>query len=324
MTNVSNILELINNRIESIELKKPPVELYEPIRYTLQLGGKRMRPALCLMACDMFGGDIHGALDVATGIEIFHNFTLLHDDIMDKAPLRRGKKTVHSKWNANVAILSGDTMMALAYEYVMKAPPDVRSEVFANFNKTAIEVCEGQQYDMNFETGDAVTLDDYMDMIRLKTAVLLAASLKIGALVAGASQKNADLIYLFGEAAGIAFQLKDDLLDAFGDDEKFGKIKGGDIIANKKTFLYLKALDLADSNTQKQLKDIFQAEFSEPGDKVSLVLAIYEKLNMRSITENEMAGYYSRALAALESLDVDETKKAGLKSMAADIIERKF
>ena len=324
MTSINNILQLINKRIEAVELNKPPVELYEPIRYTLELGGKRMRPALCLMACDMFGGDIHSALDVATGIEIFHNFTLLHDDIMDKAPLRRGKKTVHVKWNPNVAILSGDTMMALAYEYVMKAPPGVRSGVFSVFNKTAIEVCEGQQYDMNFETRDNVTLEDYLEMIRLKTAVLLAASLKIGALVGGASQKEADLIYLFGEAAGIAFQLKDDLLDAFGDEEKFGKIKGGDIIANKKTFLYLKAFDLADTNTHTQLKGIFQSEFSDPGDKVRQALAIFEKLNIRKITENEMTRYYNRALTALESLDIDETKKAGLKNIAADIIERKF
>jgi geranylgeranyl diphosphate synthase, type II len=214
--------------------------------------------------------------------------------------------------------------MALAYEYVMKAPPGVRSGVFSVFNKTAIEVCEGQQYDMNFETNENVTLEDYIEMIRLKTAVLLAASLKIGALVGGASQKEADLIYLFGEAAGIAFQLKDDLLDAFGDEEKFGKIKGGDIIANKKTFLYLKAFEIADSNTHMQLKRIFQSEFSDTGDKVRQVLAIYEKLDIRKITENEMSGYYNQALTALASLDMDETKKAGLKNLAADIIERKF
>jgi geranylgeranyl diphosphate synthase, type II len=225
MKSTGNMLQLINKRIEAIELNKPPVELYEPIRYTLQLGGKRMRPALCLMACDMFGGDIHTALDVATGIEIFHNFTLLHDDIMDKAPLRRGKETVHVKWDPNVAILSGDTMMALAYEYVMKTPPDVRSGVFSVFNKTAIEVCEGQQYDMNFETNENVTLEDYIEMIRLKTAVLLAASLKIGALVGGASQKEADLIYLFGEAAGIAFQLRTTCWMHSGMKRNLGKLR---------------------------------------------------------------------------------------------------
>jgi geranylgeranyl diphosphate synthase, type II len=324
MEKVRNFVELVNNSINQIDFNKHPSELYEPIGYTLHFGGKRIRPALCLLACDMFGGDIEKALDVAVGIEIFHNFTLLHDDIMDNAPLRRGNKTVHVKWNPNVAILSGDTMMALAYEYVMRAPKALRSEIFSVFNKTAIEVCEGQQYDMNFETKSNVSLDEYIQMIRLKTAVLLAASLKIGALIGGASIKEADQLYRFGEAAGIAFQLKDDLLDAFSEDMSFGKIKGGDILANKKTYLYLKALELADEATRKLLLQLFSTYTPDQSEKVPRVIRIYDKLKIRNVVEDEMLRYYHGALGFLALIPLDESRKDNLKKIAAEIIERKY
>ena len=212
MASLEDLREKIDERIDRLNFSRSPRELYDPISYTLGLGGKRLRPALCLLACDLVGGRVEEALDPAIGIEIFHNFTLLHDDIMDKAPIRRGKETVHVRWNPNAAILSGDTMMALAYEYIMKAPEHLRSAVFSVFNKTAIEVCEGQQYDMNFETAVNIGIADYMEMIRLKTAVLLAGSLKIGALIGGAEKTVASELYAFGENIGIAFQLKDCLL----------------------------------------------------------------------------------------------------------------
>jgi geranylgeranyl diphosphate synthase type II len=222
MHSLESLQKKIKDRISDLNFNKKPSELYEPINYILGLGGKRLRPALCLLACDMYEGNIDEAINSAIGIEIFHNFTLLHDDIMDEAPIRRGKPTVHQKWNSNIAILSGDTMMALAYEYIMNAPENVRQQVFSIFNKTVIEVCEGQQYDMNFETQKVVLISDYIEMIRLKTAVLLAGSLQIGAAISGAAKEDAENLYNFGVNIGIAFQLKDDLLDVFSDENKFG------------------------------------------------------------------------------------------------------
>jgi geranylgeranyl diphosphate synthase type II len=324
MLSFENIQELIKKRIDELDLKKAPVELYEPIQYTLALGGKRLRPALCLLACDVFKGDVSLALDPATGIEIFHNFTLLHDDIMDEAPIRRGKPTVHKKWNQNVAILSGDTMMALAYEFIFKAPEKVRNEVFSVFNKTAIEVCEGQQYDMNFETQERVTISDYIEMIRLKTAVLLAGSLKIGALIGGAAAGEADKLYSFGENIGIAFQLKDDLLDAFGDEDKFGKVKGGDIISNKKTYLYLKAFELAKGKTLDELRYLFSPKMKNNKEKIKDVLHIYEVHNIRQHGENEMLKFYQKAMTCLENINIDRERKAVLVNISELLSKRSF
>ena len=287
MHTLPNLQKKIEEGISGITLDKQPTELYKPIDYILGLGGKRLRPALCLLACDMFGGDINEALYPAIGLEIFHNFTLLHDDIMDQAPIRRGKPTVHEKWNPNVAILSGDTMMAISYDFIMKAPDNIRTQVFSIFNQTAIEVCEGQQYDMNFESQKDVSIDDYINMIRLKTAVLLAGSLKIGALIANASQEDADNLYHFGENIGIAFQLKDDLLDVFSDTQKFGKQNGGDIITNKKTFLYLKAFELADGKNFETLYYFFNNDFDNESEKIKGVKEIYERLKIE-------AGYIKR------------------------------
>ena len=322
MNTLESLRELIDRGIDHLELNREPSELYDPIAYTLGLGGKRLRPALCLLACDLVNGDVEEALAPAIGIEIFHNFTLLHDDIMDNAPIRRGKETVHVKWNPNAAILSGDTMMALAYEYIMKAPEKIRSEVFSIFNKTAIEVCEGQQYDMNFETAGDVSIEDYTEMIRLKTAVLLAASLKIGALIGDAGKEIADELYRFGENIGIAFQLRDDLLDVFSDRKKFGKASGGDIVSNKKTFLYLKALEVAEGELRGRLLEWFSGKQFDAGEKVSAVQSIYETLNIRTLTEEQIDRYYLAGMDSLNRLGLDESRKTELRRFADQLKKR--
>jgi geranylgeranyl diphosphate synthase type II len=322
MASLEDLREKIDERIDRLNFSRSPRELYDPISYTLGLGGKRLRPALCLLACDLVGGRVEEALDPAIGIEIFHNFTLLHDDIMDKAPIRRGKETVHVRWNPNAAILSGDTMMALAYEYIMKAPEHLRSAVFSVFNKTAIEVCEGQQYDMNFETAVNIGIADYMEMIRLKTAVLLAGSLKIGALIGGAEKTVASELYAFGENIGIAFQLKDDLLDVFSKEEKFGKTTGGDIITNKKTYLYLKAFELAGPGEHDQLVDLFSDEYIAPEEKVSRVTDIYERLEIKKHTEEQIDLYYNKAMAALHKIEFPDDRKAALLKFSDQLRKR--
>lgn len=323
-----NSLETVQNRIKkeiaNISFPQNPKNLYEPIQYTMELGGKRLRPALCLLACDLFGSDINLAIDPAIGIEVFHNFTLLHDDIMDEAPIRRGKPSVYKKWNPNVAILSGDTMMALSYDYIMKAPAAVRTDVFSVFNKTAIEVCEGQQYDMNFETQTDVSIQDYIEMIRLKTAVLLAGSLKIGAMIGGAKQKDAKNIYQFGENIGIAFQLKDDLLDAFSDQDKFGKQTGGDILSNKKTFLYLKAFELAKSDIYINLKNLFGSTTIDDKSKIKEVKSIYKELRIEFLTKQEIEVYYQKAMHFLEKTDVPDNRKTELIKFANVLKQREY
>ena len=324
MHTLESLQQIIKESIAKLKFNQKPTELYEPINYILDLGGKRLRPALCLLACDMLDGEIQQALNPALGIEIFHNFTLLHDDIMDEAPIRRGKPTVHIKWNPNVAILSGDTMMALAYEYIMKAPKEVAQEVFSVFNKTAIEVCEGQQFDMNFENQEKVSISDYLEMIRLKTAVLLAGSLKIGAIIGEANTADAENLYLFGENLGIAFQLKDDLLDAFSDEDKFGKKTGGDILTNKKTFLYLKAFELAEGKTRESLKDYFQIDLIDSDEKIIGVKQIYKQLNVDIATNKEIDIYYNHALDYLAKVNVPKEKKLELLKFADQLKEREY
>jgi geranylgeranyl diphosphate synthase type II len=279
-----------------------PLQLYEPITYTLDVGGKRVRPVLVLMSCDLFGGDINKAVFPAMGVEIFHNFTLLHDDIMDNAPLRRGMETVHQKWDANSAILSGDTMFVIAYEYVAKTDPELLPQVLNLFNDTARKVCEGQQYDMNFETQSDVTIPDYMRMIRLKTAVLIACSLKLGAILAKADQADAEKIYEFGIELGLAFQLQDDFLDAFGDTSKFGKAIGGDISTNKKTFLFLKAFEMAKEDTLIKLTNyVLDKEIGET-QRVAEIIAIYRHLKIDEITRREIEYHHQKAMEILNSL----------------------
>jgi len=324
MHTLEDLQQIINDSFDKLKFDQKPKELYDPINYILDLGGKRLRPALCLLACELFDGVIQQAISPALGIEIFHNFTLLHDDIMDEAPIRRGKPTVHIKWNPNVAILSGDTMMALAYDYIMKAPGEFQQEVFSVFNKTAIEVCEGQQYDMNFEIQDDVSISDYLEMIRLKTAVLLAGSLKIGAIIGGANKEDAENIYLFGEKLGVAFQLKDDLLDAFSDENKFGKKTGGDIVTNKKTFLYLKAFEMAEGSNKELLGLLFQENPIDPAKKIKKVKEIYRELRVEAATKKEIELYYNMALNYLDKVNVSPEKKSELVRFAYQLKQRDY
>ncbi len=268
MKKLEYLQALISEEVNKLAFPEYPVALYEPISYILSLGGKRMRPALLLMACDLFGGDIEAAISPALAIEVFHNFTLMHDDIMDNAPLRRGSVTVHERWNNNVGILSGDVMLVQGYKLMMQVEDRLLRPILDIFNTTAVGVCEGQQLDMEFEERNDVGIDEYINMIRLKTAVVLGGALKIGALIGGADSKDADLLSSFGEHLGIAFQLQDDILDVYGDPEKFGKQVGGDIISNKKTFLLIKALESADAQQKKELAgwiDLKQFDNTEKG-----------------------------------------------------------
>lgn len=314
--------QLIEEKLSTLELGNRPPELYEPIRYMLELGGKRMRPALLLMANEMFGGKFESAIGPALGIEVFHNFTLLHDDIMDKAPLRRSQPTVHTRWNNDIAILSGDTMFVRSCQLMMQTSPALQAEVLSDFFKTAIEVCEGQQLDMNFEHQSTVSIADYIEMIRLKTAVLLGCSLRIGARLGGASTEDANRLYDFGTSLGIAFQLHDDLLDAYGDPEKFGKQVGGDIIANKKTFLMLSAMETTDDSIATALNGwLLRKEFNAV-EKVAAVKQIFDRLDIRSRTQQEIDAYFHQALAALDAIPLDEERKTALRELSRQLMVR--
>jgi len=299
-----------------------PTELYEPIEYALSQGGKRLRPLLVLMSCDLFGGEIGEAMKPSIGVELFHNFTLLHDDIMDQAAIRRGKPAVHKKWNANVAILSGDTMFVMAYDYISKVRPEYLPQVIDLFNDTARKVCEGQQYDMNFETRTDVSIGEYLMMIRLKTAVLLACSMKLGAILAGAGEEDTENIYLFGENLGMAFQLQDDLLDVFGDTEKFGKEIGGDIVTNKKTYLYLKAFELAQGDTLVRLSSLFAGHDIDPHTKVEQIKEIYSALGIRKYTSGYINEYLEKAQVYLEKISLEREKKEALRNLALELVNR--
>jgi len=318
------LLVKVKSALAEVKLNKQPIELYLPISYTLDLGGKRLRPVMVLLACDLYGGDLEKAIHSAVAIETFHNFTLLHDDIMDNAPIRRGKETVFKKWNSNVAILSGDTMFAIAYKHLAKSDTKVLHNVLEIFTQAAIEVCEGQQYDMNFESRNDVTIPEYIEMIRLKTAVLIAASLRTGAVIGGASQIDLENIYKFGEYVGLAFQLQDDLLDVFGEQEKFGKKIGGDIVTNKKTYLYLKAMEEAKGLEKEQLIRYFSSTSFDSTEKISAVTAIYNKLGVRESTASMINDYYCKALEYFSSLSVSDDRKVILKKYSDQLISRDF
>ena len=304
-----------------------PRELYEPIDYTLRLGGKRIRPTLLLVANALFGGNGVDVHDAALGIETFHNFTLLHDDLMDRSPLRRGQPTVYTKWGDNTAILSGDTMFALAWRYFLRRPTPRLHEILQCFNETAIEVCEGQQKDMNFEhmqLGSEVTLDAYMDMIRQKTAVLLAGSLKIGALYAGAPQCEVNKIYTFGIHLGLAFQLQDDLLDGYGDTAVFGKKTGQDIRDNKKTYLPLRALQLCSDEQAAQLKKLFSDKNNlDEEEKVLTVLDLYNTIGLHSQLEEAIKAEFRKADDILSAIEADNTLKTPLRQLIETLDGRK-
>ncbi|MXV50449.1 polyprenyl synthetase family protein [Pedobacter sp. HMF7647] len=322
MQSLHTLQNLINEAIEEKRFNEKPAELYDPINYIMSLGGKRMRPVFLLMACDLFGGSVLSALDAAVGIEMFHNFTLMHDDIMDKAPIRRGKETVHVKWNENVAILSGDIMFVEAYKLMIKVEDNILRDVLKVFGDTAASVCQGQQIDMNYEQTDEVSVDEYLEMIRLKTAVLLAGALEIGSLIGNAGHENAQTMYQFGENLGIAFQLQDDILDVYGDPEKFGKQVGGDILSNKKTFLLIKALEDAGELDNEELSYWINAENPEPQTKIQSVTSIYNRLGIRQLAEQEMNRHAEKALQYLEALPVDADKKQILRRFAEDLLVR--
>ncbi len=322
MKNLEKLQSLLVGAMDKLDIPQQPADLYEPVRYILSLGGKRLRPALVLMACDMFGGDVEAAVSPALAIEVFHNFTLMHDDIMDNAPLRRGKATVHERWGQNTAILSGDVMLVQAYQLISQVDDNVLRKVLDVFSKTAVGVCEGQQIDMDFEKRSTVQIDEYLEMIRLKTSVLLGGALKIGALIGGASTDEAELLYDFGEHLGIAFQLQDDILDVYGDPDKFGKQVGGDIIANKKTFLLIKATELADLGQNTELQHWLTVKEFDAADKVAAVTAIYDTLNVREFAEHEMDSHAKKAFAALEKINLPEEKKRYLKSFADGLLVR--
>lgn len=324
-TSHQQLLQLFNAHLE-FYLKKQsndaPRELYDPEKYILSLGGKRIRPLLCLIACDLFGKNVSHSLNAALSVELFHNFSLIHDDILDKAPLRRGMPTVHSKWNSDIAILSGDVMLAKAFGILKEYEADKLSKLLSLFSQTAIEVCEGQQLDMNFESRSEVSVQEYIGMITYKTAVLLGCSLKMGAICAGTSRKNAEHIYDFGKHVGIAFQLMDDLLDAFASDEKFGKQIGGDIISNKKTFLLLKALELADTVQLTELNNLLQLRENNASEKIKGVLEIYSCLHIQSITEKEADKHTKIALQHLHAIEAPSEKKQQLESLALQLLNR--
>lgn len=302
---------------------KEPAGLYEPIQYILDLGGKRLRPVLTLMAADLFGGDFNKALGAATAIEVFHNFSLIHDDIMDDAPLRRGHQTVHEKWDVNTGILSGDAMLIQAYRYFEDYPPELLKPLVILFSKTAMEVCEGQQYDVDFETRNDVTIPEYLKMIEYKTAVLVAAALKMGAMIAGAAEKDQDLIYRFGINLGVAFQLQDDYLDAFGNPETFGKQVGGDIIENKKTYLYLKAVELATAEDREELERLFSTTPTEVEAKIEFAKSLFETSGSVSATQSAIQAYTDAAYAVLEEVSIPDSSKDVLRGFAASLMTRK-
>lgn len=322
MQQIMQYRDIITDYFNSHHIVKEPKSLYEPIDYILSLGGKRMRPVLTLMAAEAFGADCKKALPAAVAVEMFHNFSLVHDDIMDDAPLRRGNATVHEKWDLNTAILSGDAMLILAYRYFEEYEPAVFRSLAKLFSKTALEVCEGQQWDVDFESRNDVTLPEYLKMIEYKTAVLVAAALQMGAIVAGTTEGNCRLIYEFGRNLGIAFQLQDDLLDAFGDPETFGKQVGGDIIENKKTYLYLLALQNADAIQKQQLQHLFAMQPVESADKVEAVKQIFLASGADEATKAAIADYTRRALVTLDEMEISAENKAILQLFAEKLMER--
>ena len=324
MPPIEQLHELLEKSINNLTFPSAPSGLYDPIKYILSLGGKRIRPLMVLMSTELFGKDAAESIHAAMAIEIFHNFTLVHDDIMDNAPLRRGKETVHKKWGVNTAILSGDVMMVEANKYFAKVDTVYLKQVLDTFNTTSQGVCEGQQLDMEFEIRDNVSIDEYLNMIRLKTAVLLGGALKLGAILAGASKQNAELMYQFGENIGIAFQLHDDILDVYADPKKFGKQVGGDIIANKKTYLLLKAIELAKGAQKETLEKWLATKYVNINEKLIQVKRIYDELEIDKIAKQQMDFYLQKALHVFDQVSVSDERKAGLLILTNQLITRDY
>lgn len=317
------LLSQIHAYIESLPYSHDPKGLYDPIEYVLGLGGKRLRPVLMLLVYNLFKEDVEAIFSQAAAIETYHNFTLLHDDLMDKADMRRGKPTVHKKWNENTAILSGDAMLILSYQFMMQGCPEsCMKQVMEVFSRTALEVCDGQQWDMEFECREDVTVDEYMEMIRLKTSVLLAGALKIGAILGGASEKDAQLLYDFGIKAGLAFQLQDDYLDVYGDPAVFGKKIGGDILCNKKTFMLITALEQADETTRAELQKWLAAEHYEPAQKIEAVTNIYNKVGVRDICRDKINACYQESMDLLDKVGVEASYKKNLSDFVLSLMNR--
>jgi len=310
----------IEDALKDFNLPSNPANLYEPITYFMHLGGKRMRPVLTLMGTEMFQSDFSSAKSAAMAVELFHNFTLIHDDIMDEAPLRRGNETVHKKWNRDIAILSGDALMIEAYKQLTNYSPEALSQLLPLFNQTASEVCEGQQWDMDFETTSSVEIDAYLKMIKYKTAVLLGCSLKMGAIIGKASEEDANALYAFGVNLGIAFQLQDDILDVYADENKFGKRVGGDIIANKKTYLLLKALEDANEDQMNAFKTLFEEK--DVVAKVSGVKALYAELNIKEQASEKMNSFYQIAMNNLDNIQISAGQKLPLRNLAQYLLGR--
>jgi geranylgeranyl diphosphate synthase type II len=322
MLSIETAQVIIVEELEKLEIPEKPEKLYEPVRYILGNGGKRLRPALVLLACDLFGGDYHKAIYPALGIEVFHNFTLLHDDLMDNSTIRRNKPTVHVKWDANTAILSGDVMSILANSLIGKADSESMPSVSRLFNKTALEVCEGQMLDMEYADKEAVSISQYINMIGLKTSVLIAASLGIGALIAGASEKESDILYNFGMNLGLAFQLQDDLLDSFGDQEIFGKKIGNDILTNKRTFLVIKAFEKAGEEELLDLKKYFSGSIFNPDEKINSVLRIFNKLDIKKETQDLIHFHHEKAISYINELDIPSDRKIVLVDFSKELMKR--
>lgn len=322
MLTFNEYLERVNNAIKAIPYPQQPSHLYEPITYTMDLGGKRLRPVLVLMACDAVGGDINRAITPAIGLEMFHNFTLLHDDVMDKADIRRGKPTVHVKWDDNTAILSGDAMLTMATQLIAQSPADVMPQVMDLYNRTAMEIYEGQQYDVDFETRTDVTVDEYIEMIRLKTSVLLGCACKMGALIGGADEATARLFYKVGENLGLAFQLQDDMLDVWGDEATFGKAIGGDIMNNKKTFLLINAMQRVTGDHKVELSLWLNTPNASRSVKVPAVTAIYDALNLRSLSLDAINRYNNEALEALGKIDISAEARTEFCNFITRLVKR--
>ncbi len=312
----------ISEAIDKVLLEEQPRSLFDPARYILSIGGKRLRPLLTLMAADLFGGEVESAVNPALAIEIFHNFSLLHDDLMDNADMRRGNPTVHMRWNANSAILSGDAMVIEAYRYIARVPRAMLPEILDLFSTTAMEICKGQQYDMDFEQRMDVTENEYIEMIRLKTAVLIGSALKIGALLAKATPQDADALYQYGIHIGLAFQLKDDLLDVYGDPKTFGKKIGGDIMSNKKTYLLIKSLKNANKAQREELERWLSETNYDPEAKFNFVKNIYDVLNLKTISENLIEKYYLASLDCLSMINVSDERKKALIDLSENLMYR--
>ena len=323
MHSISEYHEFITTYLQQQSTIKEPKNLYEPIHYILQLGGKRMRPILTLMSAEVFNADYKKALPAALAVEVFHNFSLVHDDIMDDAPLRRGHTTVHEKWDINTGILSGDAMLILAYQYFEQYEPLVFRALAKLFSKTALEVCEGQQWDVDFETRTDVAISDYLKMIECKTAVLVAAAMKMGAIIAETTPENADLIYEFGLNLGLAFQLQDDYLDAFGDPKTFGKQVGGDIIENKKTYLFIKAIEFASDAEKQQLLQLFSVNLDDNTEKIKTVKELFNTTGSTQATQNAIANFTQKAFEIVAKMTISSDKKEILTQFGENLMKRK-